>query len=91
MVSLIRPMGFSQIRKRQMAGRSLQMPRKDVKRPVSKLPASYSLTWRLVKPFLGFILRRRAKQGKEDTATPPGKIWPVSNILAEKGYLGPRR
>ncbi len=63
------------------------MPRKDVKRPASKLPSSYSLTWRLMKPFLGFILRRRAKQGKEDTARllerfglyqtslPKGAIW----------------
>ncbi|MEK9610954.1 MAG: glycosyltransferase N-terminal domain-containing protein [Alphaproteobacteria bacterium] len=63
------------------------MPRKDVQGPGSTLPASYSLTWRLVKPFLGLILRHRAKQGKEDparllerfglyqTSLPKGAIW----------------
>ena len=63
------------------------MPRIDFKLSGSNLPASYNLTWRLVKPFLGLILRHRAKQGKEDparllerlglyrTSLPKGAIW----------------
>ena len=63
------------------------MPRKDVQGPGSTLLASYSLIWRLVKPFLGLILRYRTKQGKEDparllerfglyqTSLPKGAIW----------------
>lgn len=42
------------------------MPRQGTKGVTPALPASYNLTWRLVKPILGHILRRRAKQGKED-------------------------
>jgi 3-deoxy-D-manno-octulosonic-acid transferase len=44
------------------------MPRQGTKGVTPALPASYNLTWRLVKPILGQILRRRAKQGKEDPA-----------------------
>ena len=63
------------------------MPRRDAQETGSTLPASYNLTWRLVKPFLGLILRYRAKQGKEDrarilerfglyqTSLPRGAIW----------------
>ena len=77
--------GFSPIRKSQMAEDHYQCLGKMLN-DVAKLPF-YSLTWHLVNPFLGFILRRRAKQGKEDTARilerfglyqtslPKGAVW----------------
>jgi 3-deoxy-D-manno-octulosonic-acid transferase len=33
---------------------------------VPTIPASYNLSWRLLRPFVGLILRRRAAKGKED-------------------------
>ncbi len=42
------------------------MPEKGVQGQGSTLPSSYSLTWRLIKPFLGLVLWCRAWQGKED-------------------------
>ncbi|MEL0292983.1 MAG: hypothetical protein VXA66_04885, partial [Alphaproteobacteria bacterium] len=33
---------------------------------VQTIPASYNLSWRLLRPFAGLILRRRAAKGKED-------------------------
>ena len=73
------------------------MPRKDVQGLGSTLPTSYSLTWRLVKPFLGLILSHRAKQGKEDPARylerfglyqkslPKGAIWVHAVSVGEAG------
>ncbi len=49
-----------------MAAQLSTMAEGSAQGPGSTLPGLYSLTWRLMRPFLSLIVRRRVKQGKED-------------------------